>query len=139
PSEPVFHAELLPYIKGTNVSVQAMLEVFGMDTLAPPVTNLVLHRPASEIEPGLIKVTAEFIRAGHPDHDRCRICHPAEPRFALAACYVGPLPRQRVGKYFADQLQTLYQLVGPVALLPKGGVANPTEDLVTDVEWNRQV
>ena len=70
PSQAIFHAEFLARVKGSNISIQALLQIVGVNPLAPAVAELLPHGSAGEIEPGLVEVGAKFVRIGHPDHDR---------------------------------------------------------------------
>src|SRR5215475_5564823 len=57
-----------------------------MYTLLPSSAAFLFHRTACKIKPGLIKKGAELVHAGHPDHDRSRVCQVPEALFAFPQC-----------------------------------------------------
>src|SRR4051794_13959506 len=110
PSQPVFHSEFLPRLKGPTVRVQTALQIVRMDALAPAIPELTLQEPAGEVQPILVEVGTELIGARHPDHDGSRVGHPSKASFALAESNVRPLAGQGVGKDLSYQLQTLNEV-----------------------------
>jgi len=55
-----------------------------MNAVRPPVTQLLLHPPAGEVEPTFVEVGAETIGSGHPHHHGCAVGDQPEPLLALA-------------------------------------------------------
>src|SRR4030081_528536 len=60
-----------------------------MNPFQPTVAKLSFQWPASEFQPGLIEVVAQFVWTGHPDHHWSSIGDQAEAFFALAYCVLG--------------------------------------------------
>src|SRR5882672_4786524 len=54
----IFHYETLPPIEHLGVGIQACLKIFGVHSLCPAVSKLCLKRPPSELQPGLIEISA---------------------------------------------------------------------------------
>src|SRR5215813_11992500 len=68
--QPILHLELFADIKGSDVRIEASFEILWMNAFSPIVSEFLLQRPASEIQPPLIKKRTELFFAGKSDHHR---------------------------------------------------------------------
>jgi hypothetical protein len=84
PSKPILHTEALPSIEGLCIYTQAPLKVIGVDTIRPAVSKLGVKGLASELEPWLVKVSAQFVRIRHPNQHGSGIGDQAKKLLALA-------------------------------------------------------
>src|SRR6185436_14540258 len=78
-----FNLKTLAGVKSPVVDVQAALHVIGMDTVNPPVTDLVFHGLAGEMQPALIEISGELVGPGHPDHHWRSVSEVFEAVFAF--------------------------------------------------------
>src|SRR5207344_33053 len=100
----VLHGKLSVRVKELAVRFLASADVVAVYALRPAVAKLLFQRPAGEIEPASVEKSAEFIRAGHPDHDRSRVGHGAKTFLALAYGLLASFALGNV-KHKAAQLQ----------------------------------
>jgi hypothetical protein len=61
-AQAVHHREWPARIKGADVSREAALKIIEAHALGPAVPQFLLHRPAGEIEPGLVEPIAKLVR-----------------------------------------------------------------------------
>src|SRR5262249_46509847 len=54
-----------------------------MHSLGPALTEFLFHGSPGKFEPRLVEKSAQFVRAGHPDHDWRGISHPPKPCFGF--------------------------------------------------------
>ena len=97
PAEAVLHREGPAGIERRGVDLQAAGEVLGMDVLGPADAEFRLHRPADEVEPGLVAPGAALVRAGDPDQDRGVVGGLAEAGLAGTDGLGGVVPLGDVG------------------------------------------
>jgi hypothetical protein len=90
---------MLPGVKGSLVSIEAMIEVIGVNAFNPPVAHLLVNRAPCEIQPRLVEVIAEPVYAGLPDQDRGGVGHRAESPIAFTQGFFSPLAL----RYFIPQ------------------------------------
>src|SRR6266576_480164 len=74
PSESIFHPEWLAAIKSLGIGFQALLQIFGLDTICPAVPKFGFELAASKVQPTLVEIGAKLVCPGHPDQHRSRIC-----------------------------------------------------------------
>src|SRR5690348_8028255 len=60
-----------------------MIQIIWMHSGKPTFSPLLLHSATCKISPALIKKGAQFIRTGHPDQNRCVVCHSPKTLFAF--------------------------------------------------------
>src|SRR5262245_14433275 len=69
----VLHLKRLPRIAGRVKGFQATVVILRVNTFRPAVAQLLFHSASGEFEPRFVEESAEFVRPGHPDHDRSRV------------------------------------------------------------------
>src|SRR4051794_31940898 len=63
-----------------------------MDILRPAVADQLVHRPAHEVQPRLVKPRAQLIGAADPDHDGSAVRHVPEPLLTFPQRLFAALP-----------------------------------------------
>ena len=98
PPHAVFHSKCPPGVKGTIIGIHTLLQIIGVDTFAPSVSEFLLQGAAREVEPWLVEVRAKFVVTRHPDHDGGLIGHEPEATFALTESHFRALAFGHVNK-----------------------------------------
>src|SRR5204863_199993 len=94
------HLKLFATIKEMGIGVHATLQILAMYSLCPTISELRMHWPSSKVQPCLIDVGAEFVRARHPDQDWRGVGNQSETLFAFLDCFFCPLAlRDVVGNF----------------------------------------
>src|SRR5215472_2994068 len=83
-AEPILHPERLPPIERLCIGLKATFQVVSVDSLCPAISQFLVQGPTGELQPSLIEIGTEPVRAGHPDHYRCGISDQTEALFAFA-------------------------------------------------------
>jgi hypothetical protein len=71
-------------IELSNVCLDAVSEVVGMDTFAPPIPGLLFHSAAGKVQPRFVEPRTALVYSAHPDHYGRMVCELAERVFQLA-------------------------------------------------------
>src|SRR5450432_3098870 len=82
-AQAVFSGEWLPRVKGICIDCKTSVEVVAVNTIGPPIAELLFQRAAGKVEPALVEKDAEFVCARHPEHDRRGVGHDAKTSLAL--------------------------------------------------------
>ena len=61
--EAALHGERLMRCEARDLGVEAMFKVFSVHAFYPAVSQFLLQRAPGEVKPGLIKESAEHVRA----------------------------------------------------------------------------
>ena len=89
--KPVFHPERFTGVEGSNVGLQAVVVIVGVDVLGPAVPEFLLDRAANEVQPRLVEPRTQPVRTANPDQNRGGIGHEPESLLALAQRMLGAL------------------------------------------------
>src|SRR5262249_43305868 len=69
----ILHLKRLPRIAGRVIGFQAAVVIFLVNPFRPAVAQFHFHSASCEFEPRFVEESAEFVRPGHPDHDRSSV------------------------------------------------------------------
>src|SRR6516164_5561929 len=103
--------------------IRTSLLVVRVNSLHPPPSQLLFHRPAPEVQPTLVEEGGALIWTGHRDHHRSIVRHIPEPFLAFAQGLFGALA---LGHLFLQSLNGALKSLGPARhlsfqLKPKAG------------------
>src|SRR5580693_2189441 len=73
--KPILHFESLAPVERVGIGFQTSVQVLGMDTFRPAVSQRRLNGTTRELQPGLIEVGTELFWTRHPNHHRSGVCH----------------------------------------------------------------
>src|SRR5690348_9729899 len=83
PAKPILHRERLATIEGIGVGLYASIYIFRVQSGCPAGAQLLFEAAAGEVEPGLVDIVAQRVRASHPDHYRSGVGNEAKTLFAF--------------------------------------------------------
>src|SRR5262249_9615136 len=83
PFEPVLQGEALPPVHCREIAFDAPLVILRVDTLRPPVPEILLECSSGEVQPRFVEERTECVRTRHPDEYRRGIRHHTEALLAL--------------------------------------------------------
>src|SRR5438477_10279004 len=81
-SQPVLHNKRFAGIECLRVNLETPLQIVRMHAFDPSISDFLLQATAGKLEPRLVKKSAEFIQARHPDKHRRRVGHDPETLLA---------------------------------------------------------